>query len=276
MEKFSQDKPIINRRGLKRTLRISRSGTDSLCRALYKLGLPAYHGYNPVQNHWECILWREAIDAKWANKGKAWTPEDFDQIIGDYSAATDYPCAAFAAELIEAYPEAKVILNTRPYQDWEKSYRKAIQEPLLENIILKFLMWPDWEGRMEYKLWIPFFRNVCGGDFRRNSWRMYHDHNALVRGAATAPGRDPSMYLEWSPKDGWEPLCKFLGKPVPSEPFPCGNSAKELLDRIVRQAHGPRIARSIQMYSAATVVIVALAGIGVARWMRPGLFSKIF
>lgn len=31
--------------------------------------------------------------------------------------------------------------------------------------------------------------------------------------------------LEWSVEDGWEPLCEFLGKTVPDEPFPHVNSA---------------------------------------------------
>lgn len=31
--------------------------------------------------------------------------------------------------------------------------------------------------------------------------------------------------LEWSVEDGWEPLCSFLGKPVPEEPFPHVNAA---------------------------------------------------
>lgn len=26
--------------------------------------------------------------------------------------------------------------------------------------------------------------------------------------------------LEFRPEMGWEPLCKFLGKPVPDEPYP--------------------------------------------------------
>ena len=27
-------------------------------------------------------------------------------------------------------------------------------------------------------------------------------------------------------KDGWEPLCKFLGKPIPDEPFPWVNDSE--------------------------------------------------
>lgn len=29
--------------------------------------------------------------------------------------------------------------------------------------------------------------------------------------------------LEHRSQDGWEPLCKFLGKPIPNEPYPCVN-----------------------------------------------------
>lgn len=31
--------------------------------------------------------------------------------------------------------------------------------------------------------------------------------------------------LEWYIEDGWEPLCKFLGKPVPDVEFPHANAA---------------------------------------------------
>ena len=30
--------------------------------------------------------------------------------------------------------------------------------------------------------------------------------------------------LEWAVEDGWEPLCEFLDKPVPNEPFPHVNT----------------------------------------------------
>ena len=30
----------------------------------------------------------------------------------------------------------------------------------------------------------------------------------------------PEKLLEFHPRDGWEVLCKFLGKEVPKEPFP--------------------------------------------------------
>jgi hypothetical protein len=38
----------------------------------------------------------------------------------------------------------------------------------------------------------------------------------------------PERLLVFSPKDGWGPLCAFLGVPVPSEPFPRVNSRDEI------------------------------------------------
>jgi hypothetical protein len=37
-----------------------------------------------------------------------------------------------------------------------------------------------------------------------------------------------SRLLVFSPKQGWEPLCAFLGVPVPAVPFPRVNSRDEL------------------------------------------------
>lgn len=37
----------------------------------------------------------------------------------------------------------------------------------------------------------------------------------------------PERLLVFEPKDGWEPLCKFLGKPVPDQPFPHVNDTEQ-------------------------------------------------
>ena len=39
--------------------------------------------------------------------------------------------------------------------------------------------------------------------------------------------------LEWEPKDGWDPLCKFLDKPIPKEPFPYANKGNDVSDRLL-------------------------------------------
>lgn len=39
--------------------------------------------------------------------------------------------------------------------------------------------------------------------------------------------------LEWEPKDGWEPLCAFLGKSIPEVPFPYANQGNDVSDRLL-------------------------------------------
>lgn len=39
--------------------------------------------------------------------------------------------------------------------------------------------------------------------------------------------------LEWQPTDGWEPLCAFLGKQVPSTDFPSGNITNEFRNGVI-------------------------------------------
>jgi hypothetical protein len=60
-------------------------------------------------------------------------------------------------------------------------------------------------------------------------------------------------------KDGWEPLCKILGKEVPDLPFPRANDSKameELAQKIV--------VKRLKRWG----VIVAGLAVGIALWYR--------
>jgi hypothetical protein len=54
-------------------------------------------------------------------------------------------------------------------------------------------------------------------------------HNAYIRSVVPK-----DRLLEMQLSDGWEPLCKFLGKPIPDEPFPRVNDA-DVSDRVGKQ-----------------------------------------
>jgi len=41
----------------------------------------------------------------------------------------------------------------------------------------------------------------------------------MIKGLVSA-----DRLLEWSVDEGWDPLCKFLGKAVPDKPFPHANA----------------------------------------------------
>jgi hypothetical protein len=56
-------------------------------------------------------------------------------------------------------------------------------------------------------------------------------HNAEVR--AHVPAR---QLLEWSPADGWGPLCEFLERPVPAAPLPHVNDSATFNARLIAEA----------------------------------------
>lgn len=63
--------------------------------------------------------------------------------------------------------------------------------------------------------------------------------------------------LEWSVEDGWAPLCTFLGKPVPDEPFPHANVAAGWAGREAELAkrYGLAAAQNIAVISAVMGVL---------------------
>ena len=69
--------------------------------------------------------------------------------------------------------------------------------------------------------------------------------------------------LEWSVEDGWEPLCQFLGKPVPKdEPFPRTNDTGAYQDRV------DQLMKELAIGAAKNFAIIAgcLTTLVVAGW----------
>jgi hypothetical protein len=56
--------------------------------------------------------------------------------------------------------------------------------------------------------------------------KLFNDHNDKVK--RTIPA---DRLLVYELGSGWEPLCKFLGKDVPDEPYPSTNSSDDFGNR---------------------------------------------
>ena len=52
-------------------------------------------------------------------------------------------------------------------------------------------------------------------DVPKNGIEMYKEHNAWIKSLVK-----PENLLVYNVKDGWEPLCSFLGRKIPDKPFP--------------------------------------------------------
>lgn len=77
----------------------------------------------------------------------------------------------------------------------------------------------------------------------------------------------PERLLDWSVEDGWEPLCRFLGKAVPEEPFPHVNThSKGWKDR-EEQLGLELVMPALKNFAAIVVVVLGVAiGAGVTYY----------
>lgn len=77
-----------------------------------------YHQATLVQNPEDAHLWMKALRSRGSNEafGKA----EWDALLGHCQAVCDVPVVHFCEELVGSYPEAKVILTTRDFDEWHR------------------------------------------------------------------------------------------------------------------------------------------------------------
>ncbi|KAL1970514.1 hypothetical protein VTN77DRAFT_4158 [Rasamsonia byssochlamydoides] len=194
-------------------LGVGRTGTQSIADALAMLGYNGvYHMREVFTKEGHDQHWLSAMEAKYEGKGKPYGRAEFDAFIGDYMAVTDFPAAMFWEELIAAYPSAKVILSIRDEDSWYKSVESTIWHSwLVIKAEGKKLQTP--RDMMLEKLQV----HVWDGDFPKNGRKAFREHNENIRRAMSERKED---FLEYNIKDGWEPLCRFLGKEIPTQDIP--------------------------------------------------------
>ena len=194
---------------------VGRTGTYSLKLALEQLGLGPCHHMEEVFKDLsvQVPLWSAAAHGK----------PDWVATFKGYNSAVDWPTAAFWRELAALYPEAKVILTARGADSWYGSFSETIHK----------LMSTAGQAPPHMKPFFEMATAVIGktgftGNLDRDGLiKAYNDHVRAVRTSIPA-----ERLLVFDMKEGWQPLCKFLGLPVPATPFPRSNDKQEFWDRI--------------------------------------------
>jgi hypothetical protein len=194
---------------------VGRTGTYSLKLAIDQLGLGPCHHMEEVLHHMpvQVPLWSAALGGR----------PDWPAIYNGYASAVDWPTACFFRELHRAYPSAKFILTHRSPESWADSFGATIYKLITER----------GQAPPEMKDWLDMAAGVIArtgfpaGLDRDGLIKAYTAHNDAVKRAI------PSDHLlVYQVKDGWEPLCAFLGKAAPSDPFPRTNDRAEFWDRV--------------------------------------------
>lgn len=183
-----------------------RTGTLSLRTALDRLGFgPCMHMIPLLDDPGRAALFRRAAAGDY---------RCLERALDGHRSTVDWPGTYFWRELVSAHPDAKVILTVREPGKWyDSAYRTIYQaatrvppSPAGDRPI-DMAHALVWEG-------------TFGGRFadRDHAIRVFEEHNAAVRREVPA-----HRLLEFEVSQGWEPLCAFLGVPVPEEPFPRSN-----------------------------------------------------
>jgi hypothetical protein len=118
--------------------------------------------------------------------------------------------------LAEYYPDAKVVLTTRDPDAWFDSVSQTIFSEDMQGS----LAGSPAEAMMKGAIFDAFGDKVNDRAFMTD-W--FERRNQVVIDSLS-----PERLLVFSPKEGWEPICSFLGVPIPKEPFPRVNSRDEL------------------------------------------------
>ena len=186
---------------------VGRTGTNSLKLAFEQLlGGRCHHMYEVIEHPDQIPQWTDAIEGR---------PVDWSTLLAGYSALVDWPGASLWPELTAAYPEALVVLSVRDPEAW---YRSA------SNSIFLILETAPPELRPWFETVVGLLRERFCDQLDQPTAMMdaFERHNAAVRAAIP-----PARLLEWTPTDGWEPLCERLGLAVPDEPFPVTNTLND-------------------------------------------------
>lgn len=212
---------------------LPRTATLTQKIALEMLGFgPCYHMVNVLADLTLTSGWEVAL------AGQA----NWDKVFDGFNSAVDYPAAFFYRELLAAYPDAKVVLSVRDGRAWARSMHDTIWGVQYdEGNIARHLSFargcidPPMRAYSDLMTAMLDMAGLFGPTPARFSEETLaaamERHNAEVR--AHVPAR---QLLEWSPADGWGPLCEFLERPVPAAPLPCVNDSAAFNARVIASA----------------------------------------
>jgi hypothetical protein len=212
-----------------------RTATTTQMIALEMLGLPCYHMRDMMMDLEGSVpQWRKAFEGD----------GDWDEIFAGKESTVDWPAAWHYKELIEVYPDAKVLLSVRPADSWVNSMENTITQIFFRDTFMHHLVRAQYNIDPNYAAWIDLLTEMNFGE-ERGVWRgtngepdkmaeAYERWNQEVKDTVPA-----DRLLVWDPKDGWEPLCEFLEVDVPEQPLPHVNDTENFQKNLIM---GPAIA----------------------------------
>jgi hypothetical protein len=133
----------------------------------------------------------------------------------------------FYKQLMEVFPDAKVLLSVRDPEAWYESILNTVY-----TVSKGGLSAPEQSthGRLGRMINSVAWQKLFHGRFEDKAYAIsiFEQHNQEVKDYVQA-----DRLLVWDVKEGWEPLCRFLDIAVPTTPFPHLNDMQTFRQRLL-------------------------------------------
>ncbi len=206
---------------------LPRTATTTQMIALEMLGLPCYHMRDMMGDLTTSVpQWRRALDGD----------GPWDELFAGKESIVDWPGSYHWRELMDVYPDAKVLLSVRSAESWVESMYNTIASIWFGENLMHHLAMAQYQVDPVYASWLDVLRDMwikadimvpSGGD-RDEMARGFERWNQEV--IDTVPSE---RLLVWNPKEGWEPLCEFLEVDVPDTPLPNVNDTENFQKNLI-------------------------------------------
>lgn len=202
-----------------------RTGTASLKAALESLGFgPCYHMMEVMGRPERTALWEGIARGQ---------PVDWHQVFAGYRATVDWPACRYYEQLMDVFPDARVLLTVRDPERWYDSVRATIYRSRDRARALAEAEASGQSVAPEDRQPLMATELIWKGTFDDR----FEDHDYALavfrRHIEEVKQRVPAeKLLIYDVGEGWEPLCAFLGVAVPrDQAFPALNDRAAFLAR---------------------------------------------
>lgn len=161
---------------------------------------------------------------------------EWDQLYQSYDAAVDWTASCFYKSLFKKYPDAKVLLTVRSADSWYKSIKNTMTKVVVVNDSANN---PNHQRYPIRRLMRAVAMDGIVMDPERvadeeHVKKLFYNHIEEVKAVIPA---DQLLIMELG--EGWERMCKFLGKEVPDAPYPSVNSTAEFEKYFIKGENRP-------------------------------------
>ncbi|MCF6468342.1 sulfotransferase [Nonomuraea sp. MG754425] len=201
-----------------------RTGTTSLKAALVRLGLgPCLSAGDVFRNPRLIRPLLGAVEGRAAN---------WEEILAGYQSIVCEPATPCWRQLVQRYPDAKVVHTVRDPEQWISSVRRTLMRRRrhIDTLYGRAAIQMSSMLGTDFAPLIKLFQLTLEGQALRSvnerrpehAMEQFRAHTDEVVAAVPA-----DRLLIYDIGDEWGPLCEFLGVPVPAEPFPLKSTTVE-------------------------------------------------